>query len=240
MLYAWVRPLESDPKADHTWITSYPAEKAKTYPDVDAVRKAGESYWYCAGGYCATGASNTYADGMISVAPRNDEAARAVMPPNDPQAQVLQYGIQGICHQIANRVLASAGRAAATVELARRYWISNFAWGTYGRGLPEVKLVPEGFQPPVDDFERHFYDMLGRYAALAPLRELRTSLGEAITAAGQEARSGAGEVAKRVNALINDHLRQAGRVLDPEEYERIFGERPGVDVQLVDPAGIKA
>ena len=258
MLYAWVRPLGSDPEADHTWVTSYEADTPPNrYPDIDAVRQAKESYWYCAGGYYATGCQKHYPEGLIGTVPRNMDGARAICRDNDDQAHkaILRYGVDGICHQVANRVLASAGRSATTVNLARRYWISSFAYGTYGRNIDEwesckakcgirtltvdFRSPAEKFEPPVDEFERHFYDVLGRYAELAPLRALRERLGAALKRTGDDLpHLGREEGAARLNSAINEHLKEAAVLLDPQEYRRVFGELPGSEARLVDPAGL--
>jgi hypothetical protein len=42
----------------------------------------------------------------------------------------VEYGVTGVCHQAANRILLSAG---ITVSRARGYRISAFLYGTYGR-----------------------------------------------------------------------------------------------------------
>ena len=44
----------------------------------------------------------------------------------------LVYGITGVCHQTANRILWPAG---VTVRQARGYWASWLLYGTYGKGL---------------------------------------------------------------------------------------------------------
>ena len=44
----------------------------------------------------------------------------------------LVYGITGVCHQTANRILWPAG---VTVRQARGYWASWLLYGTFGKGL---------------------------------------------------------------------------------------------------------
>jgi len=239
MLYAWVGPLSSDAQADHTWVTSYETPE-QPYPDIEAVIKAGECYWYCCDGYRPAGADGRHARGLIATSPRNMESARKMCAPNEPRAHeaFLQYGIDGICHQVSNRVLASAGRSAATVSLARRYWFSNFVFGTYGRGAAAKSgIALHAFPPPVDEFERHFYDMLGLYANLQPLRRIRDELGRRLDALRGELPKLGALAAQRVNGEIKGHLEKVRAVLAPGEYARLFGEPPGGEVCLVDPGG---
>lgn len=51
----------------------------------------------------------------------------------------LIYGITGVCHQTANRILYPAG---SIVSGAKNYWITSFLYGTYGRSnfLNKLKL----------------------------------------------------------------------------------------------------
>lgn len=44
------------------------------------------------------------------------------------------YGVTGVCHQTANRILYPA---RVTVSKARGYWASSLAYGTYGTTFPE-------------------------------------------------------------------------------------------------------
>ncbi len=50
----------------------------------------------------------------------------------------LIYGITGVCHQMANRILLTAG--GAVVSQARGYRGSFFAWGDYGKERGTGKL----------------------------------------------------------------------------------------------------
>lgn len=45
----------------------------------------------------------------------------------------VRYGINGVCHQMANRILFAGG---ALVSKAKGYRSSVFVWGTFGRTHP--------------------------------------------------------------------------------------------------------
>lgn len=49
----------------------------------------------------------------------------------------LIYGITGVCHQTANRILLPAG---CIVSKAKNYWITAFVYGTYGVRFPSSLL----------------------------------------------------------------------------------------------------
>ena len=61
---------------------------------------------------------------------RGDSAMADFLSRPDSQAGII-YGITGVCHQTANRILYPSG---ALVSLAGGYRQSMFVWGTYGRG----------------------------------------------------------------------------------------------------------
>lgn len=61
----------------------------------------------------------------------NFNGAETAAHPNG-QAGII-YGITGVCHQAANRILRGAG-SSKTVKDAKGYWASYFLYGTYGIG----------------------------------------------------------------------------------------------------------
>src|SRR5688572_18723534 len=51
---------------------------------------------------------------------------------SEPQSQAgIEYGVTGVCHQTANRILYYAG---LLVDLAKGYRLSQMWFGTYGLG----------------------------------------------------------------------------------------------------------
>ena len=65
----------------------------------------------------------------------NTAQADCLSQPNSHAGIV--YGVTGVCHQTANRILYPAG---LTVAAAVGYRASVFAWGTYGRDLGARRL----------------------------------------------------------------------------------------------------
>jgi hypothetical protein len=66
----------------------------------------------------------------ICVGTGNTDQADCLSRPNS-EAGII-YGVTGVCHQTANRILYPS---AQTVSGASGYRGSIFAWGTYGRDL---------------------------------------------------------------------------------------------------------
>lgn len=77
--------------------------------------------WSCWGGKTG-GTAVREADGSTV-------RANAIAEPNE-RAGITCYGINGVCHQAANRILLSAN---ITVMGVRGYQVSNALFGTYGR-----------------------------------------------------------------------------------------------------------
>lgn len=92
------------------------------------VKSSNGHVWPCwgrhSGGICiCTGTGNT-------------NQADCLSQPNSQAG--ISYGVTGVCHQTANRILYPSGQ---TVSSARGYRGSFFAWGTYGLGpFPWIEL----------------------------------------------------------------------------------------------------
>ncbi len=123
-LYAWARPSRvTFGIGDHTFLTTFRAPFALERPPTDS--------WFCAGGvYSSDDPSvrllfDTAADAVL---------ARRICASNDPEATAgILYGVTGVCHQIANRVLyASVQRPPPLVSAADQYPISRFFYRDYG------------------------------------------------------------------------------------------------------------
>lgn len=65
----------------------------------------------------------------------NVDIADCLSRPNS-QAGIV-YGMTGVCHQSANRILSPSGQ---TVSAARGYRWSNFTYGTYGKDPLTLRL----------------------------------------------------------------------------------------------------
>lgn len=121
-LYAWGNTTKIG-MYDHTWVTTYP--KGQGNPIVTL-----GDYWYCWG----DPHSNATLFGESDV---GGEFARYVAKPNDPEESVnIKYMIDGVCHQMANRLLMftvnkSTGKPIV-VSQASGYQLSKAMWGVYG------------------------------------------------------------------------------------------------------------
>lgn len=63
----------------------------------------------------------------ISQGQGNVNEARCIAWPNSTAG--LIYGVTGVCHQTANRILYPA---SITVSAAKGYWLSSSVYGAYG------------------------------------------------------------------------------------------------------------
>ena len=249
-LYAWVHPLTIDPDLDHTWVTNY--EPPPIYASPGDL-PAGALYWYCWGIYHPSGQGGTGPNepGGIGEAPGDLALSSCLCSPNDSSAHgsVFIYGIDGVCHQLANQVLYSTA-GPLTVKNARGYWISHFLYGTYGSNKSDwTKLVQScagTAAPPTgptgemsDEFDQQITATLGADfdgAKRAQLRELRGGF-ESETQALKSRISElvADDLSRRLNDLANSYLMRAAEILGPDDYEKLFGTKAGEAVTLIDP-----
>ncbi len=173
ILYAWARPLmqTSTPvvsNLDHTWVTNFPE---KVDPDHQTDPPKGwtppESYWYCWGSPHDV-ASQALGDAAASLSTANNITPYNVtaMPSGDKQyspsstsGAIVYYGLDGVCHNVANGILCATGTATTEplrVQQAKGYPLSTFFFGTYGLNIAmwekiRQKYVP-GIKLPGDDF----------------------------------------------------------------------------------------
>ncbi len=138
-LYAWANPLGVAANlADHTWVTSFPA--ASSCPP-------SPSYWYSWGGCHATGPGTTARP--LATHEADLAVARCIatpdlleyLPPGSPSHGGIDlYGIDGVCHQLSNRILWATTKGAgdpSTVDGAKGYGVSRWLYGTYGANVGE-------------------------------------------------------------------------------------------------------
>ena len=134
-LFSWAHPLSFAKPLDHTWVSDF----APPQPE----QPADSNYWYCWGEYHGS-YSHQLASGSAAL-----EVAAAISEPNTPaiphgtppykpssiSGSITYYGLDGVCHNVANQILASTGTPATmakTVEGANGYPLSTFFFGTYG------------------------------------------------------------------------------------------------------------
>jgi len=135
-IYAWVKPafLTGNFLLDHTWVTSYDI-RVNTFGNIDGVTIHNEKYWFCKGDFCE---NPRLRDPIVNCTP-NSNAATCLVKPNDKKfsGTIHVYGVDGVCHQVANQVLyvtsTAAGGKPSTVSVARGYKLSSLVYNTYGR-----------------------------------------------------------------------------------------------------------
>lgn len=172
-LYAWGRPLsqESIPiesNLDHTWVTNF-LEKVDPghQPDPQPGWKPPKSYWYCWGAPhdVASHALGSYAgslDVANNISPFNVTpvpAGEKQYAPSSTSGAIIYYGLDGVCHNVANEVLCATGTATTEplrVQQAKGYPLSTFFFGTYGLNSDAWKSIQQKYAPdiklPGDDF----------------------------------------------------------------------------------------
>jgi hypothetical protein len=133
-LYLWANPIAGAGNlVDHTWVTNFPAGSPCPPP---------QTYWYSWGGCHETGPGTT-ARPLASHA-ANLAVAKCICtpdlgeysPPESPtHGGINFYGIEGVCHQLSNRILWAATSGTGdpvTVEGAKGYEVSRWMFGIYG------------------------------------------------------------------------------------------------------------
>ncbi len=149
-LYAWGNTTTLG-VGDHTWVT--------TSSDGTAMPTDGDvEYWYC------WGVHHSRAE-KLGMSTTGAAFARKVAKPNDPNADVgIRYGIDGLCHQMANRLLRFTvdGDTGMPVKVDRAsgYQLSKGMYGEYGgtKLTRAGKLRLRKWERLVEDFRRKLED----------------------------------------------------------------------------------
>ncbi|MGV2104980.1 hypothetical protein ACQZ4X_02800 [Agrobacterium vitis] len=263
IFYAWVNPafFEGNP-LDHTWVTTYD-NRVTPYATIDAVTQAGQTYWYCWGDFHPTGSTDDYPNGLLAQHDGNTAVASCLVEPNvegslsnsPPNGTILVYGVNGVCHQIANQVLyatKTATTAPLTVKGAAGYSLSTFLYGTYGtRKAAWAKKIAtctagetsgaireeDAMSDLPDDFLDHARQTLGdQPEKLQKLLDLRDTVASymAMDLPGTAAPS-----IELINARNQHMLDQAADLLGAVDFEKVFGINPEKRVKLVHPSQLK-
>ncbi len=260
--YSWVVPAyETGSPVDHTWVTTYD-NRLTPYPDDAAVIAAKRDYWFCWGSFHPSGGIPGNPTGFLDSQAGQLALARCLVTPNADSAKVagargtiFTYGIDGVCHQLANQVLyatGGGGQPPLTVKKARGYAVSSFLYGVYGlqhaawksklhgcAGISPLAVIQRqggnvAMTEPVDDFEAHARGVLaGEPELLGRLLALRS---EVQSFAAQTLPGFAPPDADTLNARNQHLLDQAAILLGPDRFTQIFGMAPGDKINLVDPA----
>lgn len=148
--------------AEHSWVTTYEPVSACP-PDPDD----GE-YWYCLGDCHTTPPENSEAR-LLCSGPGDVEFARSVARPHETRPERsdrwecagLWFGHDGVCHQIANRILYATGGDHGdplTVEGVKGYNLSVTFFGMYGgRGKRRLGVEQE-WQRQIQEWKRQKRD----------------------------------------------------------------------------------
>lgn len=250
--YAWAVPsLRLKGLPDHTWVTDFDSRK-NVYKNIADVIAAKRWFWYCWGDFhprCRPKGALGQSNGNLGL-------AQCLVLPNaisrtDVRAQgtIFRYGIDGVCHQLANQILYATGRwnsAPLTVKNARGYQFSIFRYGTYGRPEAEEQFLQkigtcggrrvqadETMTKLPDEFETHAREVLGKSnpKLLSDLLALRRS--------ALRIPVGARPTAESLNAQNQQLFDEAAKLLGPTIFRTIFGFSPAKKIDLVDPALMK-
>ena len=267
-LYAWAVPaFISESPVDHTWVTTYD-NRVTNFPDDQAVAAAGQSYWYCWGSFHPSGGVPGNPTGLLGHKAGDVVFASCLVQPNADsrttaaaRGTIFTYGLDGVCHQLANQVLYATGKggsAPLTVSAARGYMASVFIYGTYGLqhaawanklatcgGSPVAPAARRGRaasrQPrrgamtgALDDFETRARAVLGK-SHPGKLAELLSLRADTIRFAAQRWPGLSAPGAEALNARNQHLIDQAAALLRADHFRKIFGFEPGTKLTLVDP-----
>src|SRR5260370_14142874 len=271
LLYAWAVPaFDDDSPVDHTWVTTYD-NGAHPYPNMAAVQAAVECAWYCWGDFHLQGGTPGNPDGALGSQVGNLDLGRcSAQSCADCGASfaargtIFTYGVDGVCHQLANQVLYSTGIGGArplTVGAARGYRVSSAIYATYGlqhsawrnkiaacsaamAALPEKAddvthaAPPQAGVPltavPPDEFAELVVKVLGD-DRLPLATQLLNLRAQFHAAAAAQARTARAPTADELNDRNQRFLDDAAKILSASDYEKIFGVEPGRKVRLGRP-----
>lgn len=255
-MFAWVKNAYIDGNffLDHTWVTSYDIRQFP-YPNVGQVIAANEIYWYCKGDFWY----QTRLEDPIVVGTPTSGAASCLVIPNDRHGSgtVHVYGLDGVCHQVANQVLYVTGEMGDsrpfTVKMARGYLLSTILYGTYGRREAEwdqtrircgVKLANAGRRRGITSlFSRRMAYCLNVPTGndiVVFMEQQRRALLIELDNIGYRRKLPNETAEQRVaelNAAINSFLREAEQTLPNDDHVfRVLGIRRNEEAFVIDPA----
>lgn len=266
-LWAWATPTPyADSPIDHTWVTDYDNRIDKPPQDIAEVIGASANYWFCWGAFHERGDSPQVPQGYLGSSAGTSALANCLVTSNAPSAArkstsgtIYLYGIEGVCHQLANQVLWATGSAShqpLTVGLARGYGASAFFYGTYGlqhhawdarkSACGKTPTAPVGASasttmsaspsPNDDEFAEKAATVLSKRAAenkLPALLALRRQAQEKLLNAQREPPVSA----NALNEMHRFFLSRAATLLDDAEFADIFdiAKSDIPNVELVDP-----
>lgn len=259
--YAWATPaFISESPVDHTWVTTYD-NRVNCYKTIQAVISANALLWYCWGSFHPQGGTPENPSGYLGSQVGNLAIAQCLVAANldsttNPAARgtIFTYGVDGVCHQLANQVLyaTNSGIKPLKVALARGYHASSFIYGDYGlqhlawqnknrtcsgseisttnpMGVSAVNTNP-------DEFAVHVKTILGddQQDLVIQLLALRDEA-QAQRADVRLFQSGQQAQADALNQRNQKFIDNAAELLGAELFEKVFGYPPTQRINLVDP-----
>ncbi|MDQ7978704.1 hypothetical protein QYH69_15745 [Paraburkholderia sp. SARCC-3016] len=251
--FAWTVPaFFQNNVVDHTWVTTYDNQQ-DSFSKIDDVVHAGEHYWYCWGDFHVTGGTQKHPHGLLLRVSIDLSLAKCLVAPdletkpNRPaQGTIFAYGIDGVCHQLANQVLYSSetnGRPPAIVKTARGFRFSQFLFGNYGLQAVAWKQRAAKCGSDVggskmsdddDDFAAHLRDAVtgpDRAEKIAKLLAARERF-HSVTLTKKFEHPTADEL----NRMYSSFLHEAADILGNADFEKVFGEPVSDEMAIVDPA----
>lgn len=247
-LYAWGRPLSQDPipvesNLDHTWVTNFLEKVDPTHqPDPKPGWKPPKSYWYCWGSPhdvashalgSASGVLRTANNiSPFNVPPVGDDGKQ--YNPSSTSGAIVYYGIDGVCHNVANEVLCATGTATAEplrVQQAKGYSLSTFFFGTYGNNSEAWEAIQKkyltGIKIAGDDF-------LPTMQAVVPEKQQAALL--ALRAEGRKRVAILRDVVvikdfnyyPELGVILIDTLYKAEKLLGSETFRKLF---PSISIE---------
>ena len=216
VLKAWAIPFsdlanQSFAKLDHTYVTAH-HDAAQNSPPIQA--------WGCSG--------RSSGGRPIGVFPGCDiELARAIAGPDGDAG--IKFGLTGISHQAANRILWCGG---GLVRGAAGYNASEFLWGTYGRDAEDFrKLIADSVQrhsseasPDHSSFEDRKTPTLPEFLPNSP--EVQEPLEGTLYVAGEPPPQLI-KVKDAISVELINYLKSHPEELDklkPRQFERLVAE----------------
>lgn len=246
-LYIWANPLKVTSFLDHTWVTTYDPVAACP-PDT-----SNGDYWFCWGICHMSGQYNPQAR-LLNSREGKMELATCISSPNDKDDHAGitgMYGLHGVCHQVANRILFSTENeheAPLLVDGAHGFWLSYLLYGDYGGkddNWEQVQMQCGVVSIRPNDMELQAMSAMLQTAlgpAFAPammdqLRELQQEMlaqKHEYALRVEQGQMRMEEFAIAINKLLTNYVPRLAETIGIGYSRTVFGIEPGEEVYLLD------
>lgn len=257
-LKAWGRPLSQFnvpivKNLDHTWVTDFDVEvDPQKQPDPPDDWEPPLRYWYCWGrtheiASHALGAKLGETDTANAISPQNTpavETGKSQYEPSATSGSIVYYGLDGVCHMVANQVLCATGTPDTEplrVKQAKGYSVSTFLFTTYGLNTALWEDIKSkhlaGVKLPEDDFLSHMKKVvpLGKQEKLLQIRDEAQS---DIRALRTEVEGQDGyDYFFKLFKITEKSLRKVLRLLGWAGFKKLFPDSEATDVTWLHPEG---